>query len=249
MSKETKACEVQEIQDRLRELWEPFNRMLRDLYNDLLQKEIQSRLIWDDGTLWYQDPDQGFKYSVSSLASEIRNTRKYYDGLVGPQGGLNAGDRGQRRKDLAIALLEQGYLLQESINSEMTEPLGQKIELFMEEHHLDDVDRKEVVRQFKQELPNRLQEELCRGTEFLQHTGKMLNRCFLRPAFERLQSNLAQQSESINICAAELLPAISKLASGKPAEEQEALSRDAAVVNIMLHNLLDEYFNFIIMGA
>lgn len=249
MLKETKACEVQKIQDELRELWEPFKRMLKELYGDLFQQEFRKRLIWDGETLWYLDSEQGPKYSVSSLASELGNTQKFYGELVGPQGGLNARDRGKGRKDFAIILLEQGYRLQEDINREMMESLEQKIEQFLEEHHVDDVDRKELIRQFKQELPDRMRKELYRGAESLQHTDKTLHRSFLKPAFERLRSDLAQRSESINLCAAGLLPVISKGAPGKPAEELEERSRDAAVVNILLHNLLDKYFVSVIAGG
>lgn len=245
----TKACEVQKIRDELRELREPFNRMVKELYGDLFQQEFRKRLIWDGETLWYLDPEQGPQYSVSSLASELRNTQKYYGELVGPRGGLSARDRGKGRKDLAIILLEQSYYLQEDINREMMESLEQKIEQFLEEHHVDDVDRKELIRQFKQEFPDRMRKELHRGAESLQHTDKTLHRSFLKPAFERLQSDLAQQSESINLCAAGLLPVISKGVPEKAAEELEERSRDAAVVNILLYNLLDEYFVSVIAGG
>lgn len=97
MQNEMKECAIQEISDDLKQWLEshrqPFNKMLKDIYDDLFQKEFRKRLMWKDDMLWYGDPDQGTMYNVPDLACEIRDTQKYQDELVGPRGGLDSRNR------------------------------------------------------------------------------------------------------------------------------------------------------------
>lgn len=55
MTKETKECAIQEISDDLKQWLEshrqPFNKMLKDIYDDLFQKEFLERLMWKDDML------------------------------------------------------------------------------------------------------------------------------------------------------------------------------------------------------
>lgn len=253
MQKETKECAIQEIPDDVKQWLEshrqPFNKMLKDIYDDLFQKEFRNRLMWKDNTLWYGDPDQGTMYNVPDLAYEIKGTQKYQDGLVGPRGGLDSRNRGKEEgKGLAIVLLEQGYLLQESMDREAAEPLEQELGPFLEEYQADDVDRKEVILQFKQMFVKTMYKKLMRNSELLQNTDRMLLREYLKPAFESLKSDLMQPDGSVHACAVELLPVISAMVSGKTDEELEGFSRDAAVVKVLLQNLINEYFLTVIEG-
>lgn len=252
MQKETKECAIQEIPDDVKQWLEshrqPFNKMLKDIYDDLFQKEFQKRLMWKDDTLWYGDPDQGTMYSVPDLAGEIRNTQKY-DELVGPRGGLDSRNRGKEGgKGLAILLLEQGYLLQESMDREVVEPLEQELGRFLEEHKADNVDRKGVILAFKQMFVKTMYKKLMRNSELLQNTDRMLLRRYLEPAFESLKSDLMQPDGSVHACAVELLPVISERVSGKTTEELEGFSRNATVVKVLLQNLINEYFLTVIEG-
>lgn len=253
MQKETKECAIQEIPDDVKQWLEshrqPFNKMLKDIYNDLFQKEFQKRLMWKDDTLWYGDPDQVTMYSVSDLAYELRGAQKYKDGLVGPRGGLDSRNRGKEEgKGLAIVLLEQGYLLQESMDREAVEPLEPELGRFLEEYQADNVDRKGVILQFKPMFAETMYKKLMWNSELLQNTDRMLLRKYLEPAFESLKSDLTQPDGNVNACAVELLPVISAMASGKTAEELEGFSRDAAVVKVLLQNLIDEYFLTVMEG-
>ncbi|MBD5496566.1 MAG: hypothetical protein HDR11_02195 [Lachnospiraceae bacterium] len=254
MQKETKECAIQEIPDDVKQWLEshrqPFNKILKDIYDDLFQKEFQKRLMWKDGTLWYRDPDQVTMYSVSDLAYELRGTQKYQDELVGPRGGLDSRNRGKEEgKGLAIVLLEQGYLLQESMDREAVEPLEQKLGPFLEECKADNVDREGVILRFKPMFVETTYKNLMRNSELRQNTDRMLLHGYLEPAFESLKSDLTQPDGNVNACAAELLPVISEKVPGKTAEELEGFSRDAAVVKVLLQNLINEYFLTVIEGV
>lgn len=254
MTKETKECAIQEISDDLKQWLEshrqPFNKMLKDIYDDLFQKEFLERLMWKDDMLWYGDPDQGTMYNVPDLACGIRDTQKYQDELVGPRGGLDSRNRGKEEgKGLAILLLEQGYLLQESMDREAVEPLEKELGRFLEEHQADAVDRKGCISEFKKLFIEATYKNLMGNSELLQNTDRMLLRGYLEPAFESLKSDLTRTDGSVNACAVELLPVISKMASGKTEKELEGFSRDAAVVKVLLQNLINEYFLTVIEGA
>lgn len=252
MPKESKACVEQEMPDDLKQwlesLRQPFNRILKDIYDDLFQKEFRKRLTWKDDILWYEDPDQGYRYSVPDLACGILDAQKYYDGLVGPREGLDSRNRGKEGKGLAILLLEQGYLLQESIDREAVEPLEQELGRVLDEHRTEDVDRKAVIHRFSQMFVETMYKKRMWNSELLQNTERMLLCGYLKPAFEHLKSDLMQPDGSVNACAVELLPVISAMASGKTAEELEKFSRDAAVVKVLLQNLIHEYFRSKIAG-
>lgn len=135
MTKESKTSLGQEMPDDLKQwvesIRQPFNRMMEDVYDDLFQKEFRKRLTWEDDKLCYEDLDWGYRYDVSELARVILDTRKYYGGLVGPRGGLNPRNKGNEGHELAILLLEWGYLLQENMDAEAVEPLKQALEHFL----------------------------------------------------------------------------------------------------------------------
>lgn len=252
MTEESNAWAGQEIPDNLKQWLErfrqPFNKMLEDIYDDLFQKEFQKRLIWKDDMLWYEDPDWGDRYSVHDLAHEILNAGKYYEGLVGPRGGLDSRNRGKGGKGLTILLLEWGYLLQENMDREAVKPLERALEQFLETHPLEDADKKDVIRQFMQIFADVMYKKRLRNSELQQNTGRMLLRGYLKPAYERLQGDLTQADGSVNACAEELLPVISAKVFGKTAEELQGLSRDAAVLKVLFQSLLREYFHSAIEG-
>lgn len=228
MPEESNACVEQEMPDDLKQwlesLRQPFSRILKDIYDDLFQKEFQKRLTWKDEMLWYEDLDQGDRYSVSDLACGILKVEKYYDGLVGPREGLDSRNRGKEGKSLAIFLLEQ--------------ELGR----FLDEYRAEDVDRKAVIHRFRQMFVETIHKKLMWNSELLQNTNRMLLRGYLKPAFEHLKSDLTRPDGSVNTCAVELLPAISAMALEKTAEELDGFSRDAAVVKVLLQNLVHGYF-------
>lgn len=252
MQKETKKCMEQEMSDDLKQWLEsqrqPLNRMLKDIYDELFEKEFFKRLTWQDDMLWYEDPDQCDRFNVSDLACELRHTQKYYGGLVGPRGGLDSRNRGKEGKGLAISLLEHGYLLQESMDREAVNLLEPELERFFEEHWTDDADKKADIPQFKQMFVATMYEKQMWNSELRQNTSRMLLRRYLKPAFECLKSDLMQPDGSVNACAADLIPVISAKAPGKTPEELEEFSRDAAVVKVLLQNLLHEYFHSAIVG-
>ncbi|MCM1025296.1 MAG: hypothetical protein NC432_02610 [Roseburia sp.] len=253
MTKARNACMEQEIPDDLKQWLErfrqPFNRMLKDIYDDLFQKEFQKGLTEEDDVLCYGDPDQGARCRVHNLVHEILSAGKYYGGLVGPRGGLDSRNRGKGRKDLAILLLEWGYLLQENMDGEAAEPLEQALERFLENHPSGDADPKDVIHQLMQAFADVMRKNRMMHSELLQNTDRMLLQGYLKPAYERLQDDLARADGSVNACAEELLPVISAKVSGKTAEELQELSRDAAVLKVLLQNLLYEYFHSAVEGS
>lgn len=252
MTKESKAGVKQEMPDDLKQWFEsicqPFNRMLKDIYDDLFQKEFLKRLTWVDDMLWYESPEQSHRYSVSELARGILDAQTYYGGFVGPRGGLDSRNRGKEGKGLAILVMEWGYLLQENMDREALEPLEQALERFLEDHRGEDADKKEVIPQFIPIFADTMEKTRMRNSELQQNTDRMLLRRYLKPAFERLQSDQARPDGSVNACAGELLPVISAMASGKTTDELQRLSRDAAVLKVMLQNLVHEYFRSKIAG-
>lgn len=247
MTKESKASVKQEMPDDLKQWFEsicqPFNRMLKDIYDDLFQKEFLKRLTWEDDMLWYESPEQGYRYSVPKLARGILDAQKYYDGFVGSRGGLDSRNRGKEGKGLAILVLEWGCLLQENMDREALEPLEQALERFLEDHRREDENKKEVIPRFMPIFADAMEKKRMRNSELLQNTDRMLLRRYLKPAFECLQSDQARPDGSVNACAGELMLVISAMASGKTAEELQRLSRDAAVLKVMLQNLVHEYFH------
>lgn len=252
MTKESKTSLGQEMPDDLKQwvesIRQPFNRMMEDVYDDLFQKEFRKRLTWEDDKLCYEDLDRGYRYDVSELARVILDTRKYYGGLVGSRGGLNPRNKGNEGHGLAILLLQWGYLLQENMDAEAVEPLEQALEHFFEDSRREGEDVTEAIPRFMSVFPEVMERKRLRNCEFLEKTDRMLLRKYLKPAFERLQSDQARQDGSVNACAVELLPVISAMASRKTAGELQGLSRDAAVLKVMLQNLVREYFHSEVLG-
>lgn len=253
MTKELKESEGQEMPDDLKQWFEsirqPFIRMLKNIYDDQFQKQFQKRLTWKDDMLWYEDPEQCHRYSVPELAREILSVQNYYGGLVGPRGGLDYRGKGKERKGLAILLLEWGYLLQENMDREAVEPLKQALERFLEDHRMENEDKKEVISRFMPVFADVMYRKRAWNSELLQNTDRMLLRKYLKPAFECLQRDQARPDGSVNACAGELLPVISVMTSGKTAEERQGLSRDAAVLKVLLQNLVHEYFHSAVEGS
>lgn len=251
MQKETEECVKQEMSDDLKQWLEsrrqPFNKMLKDIYDELFETEFSKRLTWKDDMLWYEDPDRCDRFSVTDLACALRDTQKY-DELVGPRGGLDSRNRGKEGKGLAILLLEHGYLLQDSMDREAVDLLEPALERFFEEHWADDVDREAVILQFRQIFGETMCKKRMWNSELLQNTDRMLLRGYLKPAFECLKSDLARPDGSVNACVVDLSPVVSAKVSGKTAEELEKFSRDAAVVKVLFQNLLHEYFHSTIVG-
>lgn len=231
------------------DLRQPFNEMLQETYGCLFQEAFRKRLTWKDDELWYEEAEQGYRYSVPDLACRLRDIQKYQDELVGPREGLDSRNRGKEGKGLAPLLLELGYLLQEDMDREAVKPLERALERFWEEHGKEDVDGKEFICQFLPVLVETMRKKRMRNSEVLQNTGRMLFRGYLKLAFENLKCDLAQVDGRVNACANELLPIISEKAFGKTPEELEGLSRDAAVVKVLLQNLVGEYFHSNVVGG
>lgn len=252
-TKETKEYSKQVTMDDWKQLPEslrqPFNNMLQETCDDLFQKEFRKRLMWKDGELWYEEAEQGYRYSVPDLTRRLRGVQKYRGELVGPRGGLDSRNRGKEGKGLAILLLELGYLLQEDMDREAAEPLERALERFLEEHRAEDADGKEFVRQFMPVFAETMRKKRLRNSEVLQNTDRMLHRGYLEPAFEKLKSDLVRPDGSVDARADELLSVISAKAFGKTPEELKGFSRDAAVVEVLLQTLVREYFHSNVVGG
>ncbi len=241
MEKETKERALRELMESLgqKELIWFSQPTIRDISEDLFHEKFRKELEWEKETLWCDRPDQIMRFNISGMAELLRENERYYNGFVGPRGGLHTEKREQRA---AIILLRHGYQMQESLNREVLQRLRKDLERILEENQKNTQEREVALCRFETIFVEPRQRKLEVDQETLSDTGRMIPRRYLKPAFERLKRELAQPEGSIKTCADEMLPVLSKLIPGKSREKLEAFSRDAAVVKVMLKNLLEEYF-------